>query len=61
MNLAKELLPVTAILVVLVSMALVDMIIIADALRALTIVPMIVVLLLWSVATVRVRRQDDVR
>ncbi len=58
---AKELLPVAAILVVLISMALVDIIIITDALRALTIIPMLIVLLLWTAATVKVRRREDVR
>ncbi len=61
MDLAKELLPVAAILVVLISMALVDIIIITDALRALTIIPMLIVLLLWTAATVKVRRREDVR
>ncbi len=56
LNIAKELLPVSAILVVLFSMAGVDILIVGEPLRAVTVVPIGLVLLLWLVATVRVRR-----
>jgi len=54
----RDLLPLSAILVVLISMSLVDILIIGDAVRVVSIVPMLVVLLLWGVATLRVRGRD---
>ena len=50
-------LPVIAVLIVIMSMMYVDLLIIGDALRALTVIPILVVLLLWLFATYRMRRQ----
>ena len=61
MEIAKELLPVSAILVVILSMSMVDVFIIGEPLRVLSTAPIIFVLILWLVATIRVRRDEDVR
>ena len=53
----EDSLPVLAILIVVISMMYVDVLIIGDALRALTVIPILVVLLLWAVATYRTRRK----
>ncbi len=53
----EDSLPVLAILIVVISMMYVDVLIIGDALRALTVIPILVVLLLWAFATQRTRRK----
>jgi arginine exporter protein ArgO len=57
----EDLLPVSAILLVIVSMASVDILIIGEPLRALSATPIGIVLLLWIAATLKVRRRNSVR
>ena len=53
----EDSLPVLAILIVVFSMIGVDVLIIGNALRALTVIPILLVLLLWVFATYRIRRE----
>ncbi len=61
MKLQEDLLPVSAILIVIASMVGVDILIIGEPLRTLSAVPISIVLLLWLAATIRVRRRNDAR
>lgn len=61
MGIREDLLPVSAILLVIVSMASVDILIIGEPLRALSAIPIGIVLLLWIAATLKVRRRNSVR
>ena len=61
MELLKTLLPVAAILVVLVTMAAVDVVIIGEPLRVVSIIPMCLVLLLWGLATTKTGGENSVR
>jgi hypothetical protein len=56
-SILEDSLPVVAILIVLLSMTLVDLFLILDAARTLTVVPILLLLLLWAGATWRVRRR----
>lgn len=57
----EDLLAVLAILLVIVSMAGVDVLIINEPLRAVTVLPISLVLLLWGAAVMRLRGERDVR
>ena len=55
-NYLKELLPVSAILLVILAMTGVDLVIIGEPARLVSDVPVLLVLLLWSVAMLKTRR-----
>jgi len=57
----KELLPVSAILLVIVMMSGVDLFIIGEPSRLISVIPIVLVLVIWLVATLKVRRSEDVR
>ncbi|TFF96482.1 hypothetical protein EU546_01290 [Candidatus Thorarchaeota archaeon] len=61
MGLQEDLLPVSAILLVVASMVGVDIVIIGEPLRAFSALPIALVLLLWVAATVNVRRRENAR
>jgi hypothetical protein len=52
----KELLPVTAILVVILAMTGVDILIIGEPSRLVSVVPVLLVLVLWFAAILKTRR-----
>lgn len=56
MNYLKELLPVSAVLLVILAMTGVDMIIIGEPSRLVSVVPILFVLVLWFAAVVKTRR-----
>jgi hypothetical protein len=55
-NYLKELLPVSAILVVILAMTGVDIIIIGEPARLVSVVPVLLVLALWLAAILKTRR-----
>ncbi len=57
----KELLPVSAILLVVVMMSGVDLFIIGEPSRLISVIPVVLVLVIWLVATLKVRRSERVR
>jgi hypothetical protein len=61
MQLTKELLPVSAILLVIIMMSGVDLFIIGDPSRLISVIPVVLVLVIWLVATLKVRRSERVR
>ncbi|MHA1652375.1 MAG: hypothetical protein ACTSVT_00075 [Candidatus Thorarchaeota archaeon] len=61
MEMLRRLLPVAAIAVVLVTMAIVDVFIIGEPLRIISTVPMLLVLVLWGAATIRTRSASNAR
>ena len=56
MNYLKELLPVSAILLVILAMSGVDIVIIGDTTRLVSVVPILLVLVLWLGAILKTRR-----
>ncbi len=52
-------LPVIAILLVVISMSTVDVLIIGEPLRVISAIPILLVLLLWVLATLRIRRRGE--
>lgn len=61
MQLMKELLPVSAILLVVVMMSGVDLFIIGEPSRLISVVPVVLALVIWLLATLKVRRSESVR
>ena len=61
MKLMKDLLPISAILLVVISMTIVDIVIINEPLRALTSIPILIIIGLWFLATLKLRRSEVVR
>ena len=61
MQLTKELLPVSAILLVIIMMSGVDLFIIGDPSRLISVIPVVLVLVIWLVANLKVRRSERVR
>jgi len=55
-NYLKELLPVSAILLVILAMSGVDIVIIGDTTRLVSVVPILLVLVLWLGAILKTRR-----
>jgi hypothetical protein len=55
-NYLKELLPVSAILLVILAMAGVDLVIIGEPARLVSVVPVLLVLVLWFAAMLKTRR-----
>lgn len=55
-NYLKELLPVSAILLVILAMAGVDLFIIGEPARLVSVVPVLLVLVLWFAAMLKTRR-----
>ena len=55
-NYLKELLPVSAILLVILAMAGVDLVIIGESARLVSVVPVLLVLVLWLAAMLKTRR-----
>ncbi|MHA1768949.1 MAG: hypothetical protein ACTSV3_03760 [Candidatus Thorarchaeota archaeon] len=53
----EDLLPVVSMLIVVVSMTCVNVWIIGEPLRSVSSIPILVVLLLWLVATMRTREE----
>ena len=60
-NILQDFLPISAVLLVLLSMISVDIIIIREPLRALSAVPMFLIILIWLGATLKLRRKNNVR
>lgn len=59
MGLTHDLLPVSAIAIVIISMVGVDLAIIRDPGRTISAIPIILFLLIWVLATLRVRRREQ--
>lgn len=57
----KELLPVSAIILVVVMMSGVDLLVIGEPSRLVSIMPVMLVLVIWLLATLKVRRPESVR
>jgi hypothetical protein len=60
LNIIKEILPLSAILCVILLMAYTDIFIIGELGRILSLVPIFIVLLIWSVAIAKLRRDENV-
>ncbi len=58
MDLVHDNLPVLAVAIVILSMVGVDLWIIGDPVRVLSVIPILLFLLLWMAATIRVRRRE---
>jgi hypothetical protein len=61
LNTFKEILPALAILIVISLMAYTDIVIIGEISRLSSLVPISVVLLLWLLAIIKLRRDESVR
>jgi ABC-type uncharacterized transport system permease subunit len=57
MKILKELLPVSAILIVIFAMSGVDIFILGEPERIVSSIPMIIILILWLFATCRIGRE----
>ena len=61
MNLKVESLPVIALLIVISFMIYANVIIISDIGRMISLIPLVIILLMWLAAILKLRRSDDVR
>ncbi len=61
MDMKIESLPIIAILIVISMMAYANIVIIGDVGRVISIVPISLIILIWFAATMKLRRQEDVR
>ncbi len=59
-NLIIDVLPVVAILSVVFSMSIVDIVIIGDPWRLMSTIPILFIVILWGLATFRIRRRKYV-
>ncbi len=59
MGLTHDLLPVSAIALVIIAMVSVDVLIIGDPYRAISAIPIVLFLLVWAAATFKVRRRGQ--
>jgi hypothetical protein len=57
MKILKELLPVSAILIVILAMSGVDIFILGEPERIVSSIPMIIILMLWIFASYKIRRE----
>jgi hypothetical protein len=60
-NTIKELLPLSAILIVIVLMTFTDLIVIGEVGRIFSLIPISLVLIIWSLAVAKIRRNESVR
>jgi hypothetical protein len=60
-HILRDVLPVSAVFLVLLSMISVDIVIINEPLRTVSIVPMVLIILIWLAAVVKLRRGTNVR
>ena len=60
-DILRDILPVSAVFLVLLSMVSVDIVIINEPLRTVSIVPMVLIILIWLAAVVKLRRGTNVR
>ncbi len=61
MDLKIESLPIIAIIIVISMMVYTNIVIIGDVGRVISIFPISLIILIWFAATMKVRRQEDVR
>ncbi len=61
MDVLKDALPLTAILIVLISMAITNIVIIGDFGRMISFIPILGVIVVWLFAVVRTRGEETVQ